>query len=77
MSTMLTPSILGYNQLFFMSNYIITLELTEQIAKYLESRIIHLELKPDEPLYEIKLDGEMGVFHPPPPLSIAVTTYAV
>jgi len=39
--------------------------LTEQIAEYLESRIIHLELKPGERLYEIKLASEMGVSRAP------------
>jgi len=38
-----------------------SLGLAEQIAEYLESRTIHLELKPGERLYEIKLDGEMGI----------------
>lgn len=39
--------------------------LTEQIAEYLESRIVHLELKPGERLYEIKLASEMGVSRAP------------
>ena len=39
--------------------------LTEQIAEYLGSRIIHMELKPGERLFEAKLAGEMGVSRAP------------
>lgn len=48
-----------------MADFRASLGLAEQIAEYLESRIIHLELKPGERLYEIKLAGEMGVSRAP------------
>jgi len=42
-----------------------SLGLAEQIAEYLGSRIIHLELKPGERILEAKLASEMGVSRAP------------
>lgn len=42
-----------------------SLGLAEQIAEYLGSRIIHLEIKPGERILEAKLASEMGVSRAP------------
>ena len=39
--------------------------MVQQVAEYLGSRIIHMELKPGERLIEAKLAAEMGVSRPP------------
>jgi DNA-binding GntR family transcriptional regulator len=39
--------------------------MVQQIAEHIGSRIIHLELKPGERIFEVKLAAEMGVSRPP------------
>lgn len=39
--------------------------MVQQIAEHLGSRIIHMELKPGERIFEVKIATEMGVSRPP------------
>ncbi len=39
--------------------------MVQQIAEHLGSRIIHMELKPGERIFEVKIASEMGVSRPP------------
>jgi DNA-binding GntR family transcriptional regulator len=42
-----------------------TTQLPEKIAEYLAEKIIHLEIKPGERIFEVKIAGELGVSRSP------------